>query len=105
LITLAAHAAQPKQRLLAIIDDAQWIDRESLEVLAFWGRRIDAEGIALVFAARSESPILTTLESFENLDVAGLSANDAHTLLASSATSRFDREVAERIVAETNGNP
>ncbi len=105
LITLAANAARPKQRLLALIDDAQWIDRESLEVLAFWGRRIDAEGIALLFAARSNTAATATLENFSALDLGGLSTRDAHTLLMSSATSRFDHQVADRIIAEANGNP
>ena len=105
LISLAGHAAQRKQRLLAVIDDAHWIDRESLQVLAFWGRRIEAEGIALVFAVRTDSDAAATLESFQTLEVSGLAVPDAYELLMSSAASRFDREVADRIVTETDGNP
>src|ERR1700741_3309792 len=55
VISLAANAARARQRLLCVIDDAQWVDRESLAALAFWGRRIQAERIGLVFAARDRS--------------------------------------------------
>ena len=54
VISLAANTARARQRLLCVIDDAQWVDTESIEALAFWGRRLHAEGIALIFASERE---------------------------------------------------
>ena len=103
-ISLAANAARARKRLLTVIDDAHWLDRESLEALAFWGRRIHAEGIALVFATRdADSP--TVLAGFDAIEIGGLSNEDARTLLASRAGFALDRDMAERIVKETEGNP
>lgn len=71
VISLAANAARARERLLCVIDDAQWVDRESIEALAFWGRRLHADGIALVFGERdgaSPSP----LDGFPVLEVGGL---------------------------------
>ena len=53
VVNLAANAARARERLLCLIDDAHWVDRESIEALAFWGRRLQADGIALIFAERS----------------------------------------------------
>jgi DNA-binding CsgD family transcriptional regulator len=103
-ISLAANAARARKRLLTVIDDAHWVDRESLNALAFWGRRIRAEGIALVFATRdveSASP----LAAFDTIRVAGLAIADAHALLKSEAGTEIDHDVAMRIIDETDGNP
>ena len=70
-ISLAANAARAVQRLLCIVDDAQWIDRQSLEALAFWGRRIVAEGIVLLFSERDDADS-RPLEGFKVLEVHGL---------------------------------
>ena len=53
VISLAATAAKARERLLCVIDDAQWIDKESIQALAFWGRRLNAEGIVLIFGERT----------------------------------------------------
>jgi DNA-binding CsgD family transcriptional regulator len=103
-ISLAANAARARGRLLTVIDDAHWVDRESLAALAFWGRRIRAEGIALVFATRdaaSPGPLAT----FDAMNVGGLDPPDAQTLLRSEAGVEMDHDVAMRIVEEIEGNP
>jgi DNA-binding CsgD family transcriptional regulator len=101
LISVAAIMAA-KCPLLVVIDDAQWVDSSSLEAFAFWARRIDAEGIALIFATREPN---RALDGLPPLAVAGLSSADARALLARSVPMPFDADVSERLVRETGGNP
>ncbi|XVU29263.1 AAA family ATPase [Actinoplanes sp. CA-054009] len=95
-------AASEKQPLLCLVDDCQWLDRASAQVLGFVARRLLAESIAVLFAARQPGPELRGLPERE---VTGLTDSDAHELLDSVAHAPLDRGVRERIVAETHGNP
>ena len=104
-MSLAANAARARQRLLTIIDDAQWVDRESLEALAFWGRRLQADRIALVFGERSGAESHDLLDDFPVVEVGRLDDASALELLTREAGFALDRDVALRIVAETEGNP
>ena len=88
--------------LLCVVDDAQWLDRESAQALAFVGRRVQAEPIVLLFATREADPNFTGLHE---LPIEGLPAPDARKLLASVVRGPLDPEVRERIIAETRGNP
>ena len=88
--------------VLCVIDDAQWMDRASTQVLAFVARRLLAESVALVFAARGRSQDLLGLPE---LEIAGLGKDDAHALLDSATPSRLDHRIRDRIVAEAGGNP
>ena len=100
---LAAQAAG--QPLLCLIDDAHCLDRESADALAFVARRVYADSIAIIFAAREPAPHPGVLDGLPELRIAGLAEADARELLASAAGPRLDRLVAGRIVAETGGNP
>jgi DNA-binding CsgD family transcriptional regulator len=104
-MSLAANAARARKRVLTIIDDAQWVDRESLETLAFWGRRLHADGIALIFGERSEAESADLLNDFPRLEVGRLDPAGARELLATARDDVLDRDVAERIIQETEGNP
>ena len=88
--------------LLCVVDDAQWLDRASAQVLAFAARRLLAEPVGLVFAAREPGEELRGLAEVE---VRGLPDQDARALLRSAVGVRLDEQVLDRIVAETNGNP
>ena len=101
VLGLLADAAE-EQPLLAVVDDAHWLDRASTRVLAFVARRLLAEKIALVFAARQVDDALRGLPS---LHVEPLGRRDARALLESVLPARLDERVLERIVAETRGNP
>ena len=97
-------AAAEEQPLVCLVDDAQWLDRVSAQILAFVARRLLAESIALVFAVRDPSDLLE-LEGLPERTVAGLSNRDARALLDSASPGRLDERVRDRIVAETRGNP
>ncbi|SNY62737.1 AAA family ATPase, partial [Paractinoplanes atraurantiacus] len=88
--------------LLCVVDDGQWLDQASAQVLGFVARRLLAESIVLLFSAREPGPELGGLPE---LEVAGLPEADSHALLASVTRAPLDREVRDRIVAETHGNP
>ena len=90
------------QPLLCVIDDAHWLDRASARALAFIARRLLAEKIALLFAAREPGE---ALGRFPEVHVGPLGRRDARVLLESVLPARVDDRVLERIVAETNGNP
>jgi DNA-binding CsgD family transcriptional regulator len=101
VLNLVSEAAD-EQPLLCLVDDAQWLDRASARVLAFVARRLLAERIAMVFAARE---VIDTLRGVGELRVEPLNRRDARALLDSVLPARLDERVLERIVAETRGNP
>ena len=91
-----------KRPLLCIIDDVQWLDRASAQVLGFVARRLGADPVGLVFAARVPGEELSGLPE---LLVEGLPEQDARALLDSALTGSLDTQVRDRILAETRGNP
>src|SRR4051812_32691549 len=88
--------------LVCLVDDAQWLDHASAQALAFVARRLLAEPVGLIFAARTDGAeqVLTGLPE---LVVGGLSDRDARALLAIQGP--LDERVRDRIVAEARGNP
>jgi DNA-binding CsgD family transcriptional regulator len=101
VLGLLSEAAEERP-LLAVVDDAHWLDHESGRALAFVARRLLAEKIALVFAAREPGDLLVGLPE---LHVLPLGHRDARTLLESALPARLDEHVLDRIVVETRGNP
>ncbi len=85
-----------------MIDDEQWLDRVSVQVLGFVARRLAADPVGLVFAARQPSAELAGLPE---LRVGGLRDDDARVLLDSALAGPLDARVRDLIVAETRGNP
>lgn len=88
--------------LLCLVDDAQWLDHASARTMAFLARRIGAERVALVFAARAE---VAEFAQLPQLEVARLSESEARALLAREFHASLDERVRERILAEARGNP
>ena len=88
--------------LLCIVDDAQWLDHASALTLAFVARRMLAEPVGIVFAAREP---VEDLQHLSELEVHGVRDDDARALLSSAVRSKLDERVRDRIVAETRGNP
>ena len=102
VLTLLSEVAEEERPLLCVVDDAQWLDQASAQVLAFAARRLLAEPVGLVFAARERGEAFGGLAE---LEVRGLPDQHARTLLGSVVRFRLDDQVRDRIVAETNGNP
>ena len=88
--------------VVCVLDDAQWLDRASAQALAFAARRLRTEAVLMIFAAREPGP---DLRGLPELVVEGLRDADARELLGSVVRWPLDEQVAERIVAETRGNP
>src|SRR5215467_14295406 len=101
VLGLLSEAAEERP-LVCLVDDVQWLDRASAQVLAFVARRLAAEGVGLIFAAREPDADLAGLPE---LVVEGLPPGEARKLLDSVLTGPLDERVREQIVAETRGNP
>ena len=91
--------------LLCVIDDAQWLDRESLETMAIAARRLDADRVAMIFAGRDIPSIDTPLGGLDEIWVRGLEAHDAAELVRRVLSATLDDVVVKRIVVETAGTP
>jgi DNA-binding CsgD family transcriptional regulator len=88
--------------LVCLVDDQQWLDHASAQILAFVARRLETESLGLVFAARV---LGSELAGLPELMVGGLREGDARALLDSVLTGPLDERVRAQIVAETGGNP
>jgi DNA-binding CsgD family transcriptional regulator len=91
-----------EQPLVCLIDDEQWLDQASAQALGFAARRLAADPVGLVFAAREPGAELAGLPE---LEVGGLRESDARALLDSALAGPLDDRVRDQIVAETQGNP
>jgi DNA-binding CsgD family transcriptional regulator len=101
--SLLSYAAG-EQPLVCVVDDAQWLDRASLQALAFAARHLATASVALVFALREPADD-HDLTGLPKLVVRGLADGEARALLESAVTGPLDERVSDRIVAETRGNP
>ena len=104
-LSLLAEVAGDRP-LMCLIDDVQWLDTASVEILGFVARRLAAESVAMVFAVRdSGGADLGRLAGLPVMTVGGVFGEHARALLATVVPGRLDPLVCERVVAETGGNP
>src|SRR5580698_736754 len=101
VLGLLSEAADERP-LVCLVDDQQWLDSASAQALGFVARRLAAESVGLVFAARDPGDALAGLPE---LAVEGLEEEDSRALLDSVLAGPLDARVRDRIVAETRGNP
>ena len=102
-LTLLAEVAEA-QPLVCLVDDAQWLDQASAQVLGFVGRRLLAERVALVYAARTGIGD-DVLAGLPELSIGGLGDRDARALLLDNVYGPLDAAVCDQIVSESHGNP
>jgi DNA-binding CsgD family transcriptional regulator len=105
LATLALFAGVAEsQPLICIIDDAQWLDEASAQILTFVGRRLLMERIAVLCAARTGIGD-EVLSGLPELPVRGLDDSDSRALLLGNVHGPLDAAVCNQIIAESRGNP
>jgi DNA-binding CsgD family transcriptional regulator len=105
LATLNLLADVAEHRLLVcIIEDAQWLDQVSAQILAFVARRLLAEHVAIMCAARTGLGD-AVFAGLPELVIGGLDDRDALALLLENLQGPMDAAVSQRIVAESHGNP
>lgn len=104
-LNLMAEVAEAEP-LLCLVDDAQWLDEASAQVLAFVARRVGAERLALVFGVRdSEEGNRLPFTGLPELRLERLGEHDARVLLDAGVLTPLDERVRDRILAEAAGNP
>jgi DNA-binding CsgD family transcriptional regulator len=103
LTMLSGIAAE--QPLQCLVDDVQWLDRESAEALAFTARRLHADSLVLIFAGRPEAAGQAAFAALPVHRLRGMESLDARALLALGVAGSLDPAVADRLVAGTGGNP
>lgn len=101
LLTLLAEAASHRPTV-CVIDDAHWIDRASMQAMAFAARRVLADRVVILFATRRP---LEPLAGLHEMKLGGLPDTEARALLERLMPGRLDDRVRENIIAEADGNP
>src|SRR4051794_48446 len=102
LSLLAAAAEQTP--VLCVIDDAHWLDPASSDALLFVARRVAAEGIVIVIAARESEGVHLDVRGLTSLTLGGLEGDAAVALLEKRAGPRASTDVCERLIEQTGGN-
>jgi len=103
-LSLLAEAAE-EAPVLAVVDDAHWLDDASANALLFVARRLQAERIALLFAARDDDVRRFDAGELPDRGLGGLDAADAGVLLTAHAGVPVPGDVVDRLVTSTGGNP
>jgi DNA-binding CsgD family transcriptional regulator len=103
VLTLLSDLSE-RSPVLVVADDAHWLDRSSLDALAFAGRRLDAEPVVLLVGARGSAPPPGFDRGFPELPLEPLSAADAGRLLDGQPRPPRGRARAQ-VLAQAAGNP
>jgi DNA-binding CsgD family transcriptional regulator len=103
VLTLLSDLSE-RSPVLVVADDAQWLDRSSLDALGFAGSRLDAERIVLLVGARGPAPPAGFDRGFPELHLGPLSAADAGRLLDGQPRPPRGRDRAQ-VLAQAGGNP
>src|SRR3954447_22981881 len=104
VLTLLADTAAGRP-VLCVIDDAQWLDDESADLLAFVARRLLADGVAMLVAVRETADESSRMPGVPELRIAGLSTRHAGELVEAVSGETLDAGVGAQIVAGPGGTP
>ena len=104
VLSLLAEVAEARP-LLCLVDDAQWLDQPSADALSFAARRLEAEGVVCLFAARDDDVHAFAAPGIPELGLNGLDADNAGALLAERFPAGLAPEVRDRLITATQGNP
>ncbi|OLB75595.1 MAG: hypothetical protein AUI14_20675 [Actinobacteria bacterium 13_2_20CM_2_71_6] len=102
-LTLLSGVAEDSPLLVAV-DDAQWLDRASLDTLAFAARRLESEPLVLLLAARGTTAPPGFDRDFPELILPPLGTPDAARLLDEQPHPPRGR-AREQVLAQATGNP
>jgi DNA-binding CsgD family transcriptional regulator len=103
-LTLLTDAAE-KQPVLCVVDDAQWLDRVSLEIFMFVARRLLADRVGMVFGLRAGEESIEALSGFPELNVGPLPPEAGRELLEVAVGGRVAEPASRRVLAEAAGHP
>ncbi|TDN91825.1 LuxR family transcriptional regulator [Microbacterium sp. BK668] len=103
-LSLLARAGADRATV-CVIDDAQYVDAESLFVLGFVARRLSAERVGLLVAARTDEGVEAALAGVPRMELGGLDTEAGSALLQSGVRGLVDPTVAAEYVRYTAGNP
>lgn len=103
-LSLLAEAADSRP-VLAVVDDAHWLDEASAAALLFVGRRLAMERVAIVFAAREADVRTFDSGDLPALELGGLDLGAAQEVLAEQSGHTVPAEVGAALLAATGGNP
>lgn len=103
VLTLLAEVAGDTGAV-CLVDDAQWVDQASADALVFVARRLEAEGVVILFAARDGEPQDFRAPGLRERRLTGLDPAAAHDLLTEVAPELTD-DVEEQLIGRTGGNP
>jgi len=104
VLSLLAEAAE-RRPVLCVVDDAHWLDEASANALFFVARRLEAEGVVVLFAARDGDPRRFGAVGLPELEIGGLDGVAVAALLAERAAVPVDPQVRDRLLERTGGNP
>jgi DNA-binding CsgD family transcriptional regulator len=104
VLSLLAEVAEERP-LVCLVDDAQWLDQPSADALSFAARRLEAEGVVCLFAARDDHVNAFTAPGVHELRLTGLDADSAGVLLAERFPTGLAPNVRDRLITATQGNP
>jgi DNA-binding CsgD family transcriptional regulator/tetratricopeptide (TPR) repeat protein len=108
--TLSLLAAYAEERpVLAVVDDAHWLDGSSASALRFAARRLAVDPVAVLLAARNDGSSLLDDTDIPRIDLGGLDLATSTELLRQRAPAGMDdallQDFALRLHTETGGNP
>lgn len=103
-LSMLTEAAEDRL-VVVVVDDAHWLDSASANALLFAARRLHADRVVVLFAARDSDGREFHPEAMPSLVLGGLDAISVRALLAATAGRVVPVEVSDRLAAETGGNP